>query len=172
MARGSQTGTGGLKGRQTGMRHQTGTGGLVRYRPGGGAVWRLPAQAPTQHYQAALNRAAWLRNAEIFRSRFEEKTVERALVHAHARWSRRRWLGPDEVAHEDGADGEIGSDSAGEPAQARGGVLGKKCLVPLQSFDAKPCAAAGDARHDAFAPRRDRRRRIGKMIIRYENWVT
>jgi len=42
------------------------------------------------------------------------------------------------VAHEDGADGEIGSDSAGEPAQARGGVLGKKDFVSLQSFDAIP----------------------------------
>ena len=85
-----------------------------------------------------------------------QNVVERALVHTHARWrSGRRWLGPDEVAHEDGADGEIGSDSAGEPAQARGSVLGEKRLVPLQSFDAIPCAAAGDARHDALEPDRN-----------------
>ena len=68
-----------------------------------------------------------------------QNVVARALVHAHARWrSCGGRLGADEVPHKDGADGEIGSDSAGEPAQARGGVLGKKDFVSLQSFDAIP----------------------------------
>jgi len=54
-----------------------------------------------------------------------QNVVERALVHAHARWrSCSRWLRPDEVPHEDCTNGKIRGDGTREPAQARGGVLG------------------------------------------------
>ena len=65
-------------------------------------------------------------------SGLRQNVVERALVHAHARLrSCGGWLGADKVPHEDGADGEIRGKGASEPTQARGGVLGKKCLVTL-----------------------------------------